>query len=99
MPTYHYRCKKCSHEFEELQKMSDDALTYCPECETNSLSRIIGSGAGLLFKGNGYYQTDYKKNSTSESVKKKSDTGTSLPTSDTTTTTPSNDKGKKNATT
>lgn len=60
MPTYHYRCKSCGHEFEEFQSMSEDALTLCPECGKHRLVRVI-SGAGLVFKGSGFYLTDYKK--------------------------------------
>jgi len=61
MPTYQYRCKSCSHEFEELQKISDEPLKICPSCKKPTLVRIIGGGAGLVFKGSGFYQTDYKK--------------------------------------
>ena len=61
MPTYQYICKKCKHEFEEFQKMSDDAFTKCPSCKTKNLKRMIGSGGPLVFKGSGYYLTDYKK--------------------------------------
>ncbi|HTK83033.1 MAG TPA: zinc ribbon domain-containing protein [Bacteroidota bacterium] len=60
MPTYQYRCKSCSYEFEEIQKFSDEALTVCPSCNKPALVRVIG-GAGLVFKGTGFYQTDYKK--------------------------------------
>lgn len=60
MPTYDYICVDCSHEFEEFQKMSDPLLFECPKCK-GSLQRKIGSGAGLLFKGSGFYVTDYKK--------------------------------------
>ena len=61
MPTYAYRCKSCSHEFEEFQKISEDSLKLCPSCGNETLIRIIGGGAGLHFKGSGFYQTDYKK--------------------------------------
>src|SRR5215467_12183453 len=60
MPTYAYRCKNCSHEFEELQKISEPPLTRCPVCGKDALVRIISGGAGLVFKGSGFYQTDYK---------------------------------------
>ncbi len=60
MPTYHYRCKACNHEFEEFQSMADDPLTKCPSCKKSKLVRII-SGSGLVFKGSGFYLTDYKK--------------------------------------
>ena len=61
MPTYVYRCKSCSHEFEEFQKISDEPLVQCPSCDKKTLIRMIGGGAGLHFKGSGFYLTDYKK--------------------------------------
>jgi len=67
MPTYGYLCKSCSFEFEEFQKISDKVLRRCPKCKKQSLVRIIGGGAGLVFKGSGFYLTDYKKSSTSTS--------------------------------
>ncbi|MBI3766769.1 MAG: zinc ribbon domain-containing protein [Ignavibacteriales bacterium] len=64
MPTYGYRCKSCSYEFEEFQKVSDAPLVQCPSCKKETLMRIIGGGAGLHFKGSGFYPTDYKNKST-----------------------------------
>lgn len=61
MPTYSYRCKACRYEFEEFQTMSDEPFKKCPSCKKNALVRMIGGGAGLHFKGSGFYQTDYKK--------------------------------------
>lgn len=69
--------------------MTDDSLSLCPECETNSLTRIIGRGAGLLFKGNGYYQTDYKKNTPTENSSVKSESQKTPSPSETTTQTAS----------
>ena len=66
MPTYDYRCKVCGHEFEYFQSMKDDALRKCPACKKSSLERLIGTGAAILFKGSGFYETDYR----SESYKK-----------------------------
>lgn len=60
MPTYEYICKVCGHEFEQFQSMKDDPLTTCPECRKNSLKRKIGTGAGIIFKGSGFYCTDYR---------------------------------------
>lgn len=65
MPTYAYRCKNCSHEFDEFQSISADPLKICPSCNKESLGRVIGGGAGLIFKGSGFYLTDYKKNNSS----------------------------------
>jgi putative FmdB family regulatory protein len=60
MPTYEYACQSCGHELEVFQRMSDDALTDCPSCSTSSLKRKIGLGAGIIFKGGGFYETDFK---------------------------------------
>ena len=66
MPTYDYRCNACDHEFEEFQSMSAKPLRKCPECGKMQLERLIGTGAGVIFKGSGFYETDYR----SESYKK-----------------------------
>ena len=63
MPTYEYACQKCGHEFEQFQSMRDEPLKKCPKCKKQSLKRLVGSGAGLIFKGTGFYITDYKKKS------------------------------------
>ena len=60
MPTYEYACRNCGHEMEVFQRMSDDALEHCPACDTSSLKRKIGRGAGIIFKGGGFYETDFK---------------------------------------
>jgi putative FmdB family regulatory protein len=60
MPTYQYKCKYCGHELEEFQSIKDDPLTLCPECNTANLARVMGTGGGLIFKGSGFYLTDYK---------------------------------------
>ncbi len=65
MPTYAYKCKRCEYEFEEFQSIKADSLTMCPSCNTSSLSRMIGGGSGLIFKGSGFYLTDYKKSNSS----------------------------------
>ncbi len=67
MPTYEYRCKSCGLEFEEFQTMSSDPLIMCPKCAQPTLKRLMSSGVGLIFKGSGFYQTDYKKSNTSSS--------------------------------
>ncbi len=63
MPTYDYECTKCGHTFEAFQRMSDKPLARCPKCGS-ALRRLIGSGLGVIFKGSGFYTTDYKKSST-----------------------------------
>lgn len=60
MPTYDYKCNGCGHRFEQFQSMKDKALKKCPECGKNTLERLIGTGAAVLFKGSGFYQTDYR---------------------------------------
>jgi len=60
MPTYDYVCEKCGHELEVFQSMKDDRLTKCPQCKKQGLKRLLGAGAGLIFKGTGFYITDYK---------------------------------------
>jgi putative FmdB family regulatory protein len=61
MPTYEYQCKMCGHQLEEFQSISEEPLVHCPKCGTDNLVRVIGTGAGLIFKGTGFYLTDYKK--------------------------------------
>jgi putative FmdB family regulatory protein len=63
MPTYEYACQKCGHEFEQFQSMRDEPLKKCPRCKKAGLKRLVGSGAGLIFKGTGFYITDYKNKS------------------------------------
>jgi putative FmdB family regulatory protein len=62
MPTYWYRCQKCKHEFEEFQKISDSPVKRCPKCG-GLVMRVITGGAGLIFKGSGFYITDYRPES------------------------------------
>ncbi len=66
MPTYEYKCENCGYEFEKFQGITSPSLRKCPCCKKPNLKRLIGSGAGVIFKGNGFYQTDYR----SESYKK-----------------------------
>jgi putative FmdB family regulatory protein len=63
VPTYEYICRSCKHEFEVFQSMLDAAKRKCPACGKNSLERKIGIGAAVLFKGSGFYQTDYRTES------------------------------------
>ncbi|GHT41109.1 FmdB family transcriptional regulator [Planctomycetales bacterium] len=70
MPTYEYHCDSCSHELEEFQSISDTPLKKCPKCGKNKLRRLISGGAGVVFKGSGFYQTDYRSESYKSSAKK-----------------------------
>ena len=63
MPTYQYCCEKCGHEFEEYQRITAPALKTCPKCK-GKVKRIISGGSGFIFKGTGFYATDYAKKST-----------------------------------
>ena len=67
MPTYDYVCARCGHRFEAFHGMTEPVLRRCPECGRETLERLIGSGAGVLFKGSGFYQTDYKRPSAPKS--------------------------------
>jgi len=60
MPTYDYRCNACEHEFELFQSMSEGVKKKCPECGKLKLERLIGTGSALIFKGSGFYETDYR---------------------------------------
>lgn len=100
MPTYEYKCLQCEHRFDHFQSMTDDPLSTCPECGGN-VKRLIGAGAGIIFKGSGFYCTDYKNTgsepSTSDTAggngdKSKADTG-----SEKTTTAVSDAPKKENA--
>src|SRR5258706_1213652 len=79
MPTYEYICQKCNHHFEMFQSMSDKALTVCPK-ETcplkpwgkGKVKKMIGAGAGLIFKGSGFYITDYRSENYKDAAKKES---------------------------
>lgn len=87
MPTYEYRCNACGHEFEEFQSITASALRKCPSCGKLKLERLIGTGSAVMFKGGGFYETDYR----SESYKKaaKADADASKPRSE------SSDSGSK----
>jgi putative FmdB family regulatory protein len=76
MPTYAYQCAKCGHEFEKFQSMKDDALTTCPKdaCAQKrwgrgKIKRQLGTGAGMIFKGSGFYITDYRSEGYKQAAK------------------------------
>src|SRR5688500_9566578 len=63
MPTYDYRCKSCEHEWELFQSIKADPIKKCPSCGKLKAERVIGAGAGIIFRGSGFYQTDYRSDS------------------------------------
>jgi putative FmdB family regulatory protein len=73
MPTYEYICDGCGHEFEQFQSIKADPIKVCPTCEKEQVRRKISAGAGILFKGGGFYETDYRSAGYKEAAKKDSD--------------------------
>ena len=69
MPTYDYECDACKVAFEEFQSMMDKPLKKCPKCGKSKLRRLIGTGAAIIFKGSGFYQTDYRSDSYKSAAK------------------------------
>lgn len=74
MPTYEYECSSCGHEFEAFQAMTAGALKKCPACGKLSLKRLIGTGGAVIFKGSGFYTTDYRSESYQKAAKADSET-------------------------
>lgn len=70
MPTYEYICDACEHEFEQFQSITAPPVKACPECRKKKVRRKISTGAGILFKGGGFYETDYRSKSYSDAAKK-----------------------------
>jgi putative FmdB family regulatory protein len=73
MPTYEYRCKACGHEFEEFQSITAPVLKKCPSCAKAKLERLIGIGSAVMFKGGGFYETDYRSESYKNAAKADAD--------------------------
>jgi putative FmdB family regulatory protein len=80
MPTYEYRCRDCGHTFEEFQSMSAEPLKACPNCKKETLKRVFSSSSGMIFKGAGFYQTDYKGTGGGEKKETKKDEKTEVKT-------------------
>jgi putative FmdB family regulatory protein len=70
MPTYEYKCQACGHTFEKFQTMTAPHVRKCPECGRSKVKRLIGTGAGLIFKGSGFYETDYRSDAYKQEAKK-----------------------------
>ena len=77
MPTYEYHCDACAHQFDEFQSMSEAPLKNCPACGKLKLRRAFGTGAAILFKGSGFYETDYRSESYKKAAKADQETGKS----------------------
>lgn len=73
MPTYEYICDACEHEFEEFQSITASALKKCPACGKLKLRRKIGTGGAIIFKGSGFYETDYRSDSYKKAEKAEKD--------------------------
>lgn len=78
MPTYQYRCNECRHEFSEFQSITADPLSTCPECG-GAVKRLISGGAGFLFKGDGFYTTDYRSENYKQAEKADRESSSSKP--------------------
>jgi len=70
MPTYDYECDACGYRFEKLQSITAKPIVRCPSCGKNKVRRLIGGGSGIIFKGSGFYQTDYRSSGYKEAAKK-----------------------------
>lgn len=79
MPTYDYQCQACGHEFEEFQSITASPLKKCPACGKLKLKRLIGTGAGVIFKGSGFYETDYRSEGYKKDEKAAKDAATKKP--------------------
>lgn len=80
MPTYDYECDACGHEMELFQSITEDPIKKCPACRKNKLRRLFGTGAAIMFKGSGFYETDYRSESYKKAAaadKKKSESSSS----------------------
>lgn len=84
MPTYEYECALCGHAFEEFQSITAKALKKCPKCGKPRLYRLIGTGAGVIFKGEGFYQTDYRSDGYKKAAQAEKEPATAAKASDST---------------
>src|SRR5262245_11993757 len=104
MPTYEYLCTKCNHEFEQFQPIVDEPMTICPKdkCKQKKwgkgkVKKVIGAGEGLIFKGSGFYTTDYRSEKYKEAAKQEASTGTTA-SSETKSTSAASASGEKTTT-
>ena len=81
MPTYEYECRRCGHDFERFQSITEEPLKRCPKCR-GKVKRLISTGAGIIFKGSGFYETDYRSDSYKAEAKKETASATAKTSSD-----------------
>ena len=74
MPTYEYKCESCGYKFEQFQSITAKPIRKCPKCKKTSVRRLIGIGAGVIFKGSGFYATDYRTDSYKKTAEKEKST-------------------------
>jgi len=79
MPTYEYECSSCGHQLETIQNFSEAPLKKCPQCKKNKLERLISGGGGFIFKGDGFYETDYRKEGYKDAAKKDKEASSAKP--------------------
>ena len=79
MPTYGYACENCGHEFDEFQSITSEPLKKCPACKKMRLKRLIGTGSAIIFKGSGFYATDYRSDNYKTSAKSESGSASTKP--------------------
>jgi len=94
MPTYSYRCQNCEHCFDLFQKITAEPETECPQCRQHALKRLIGGGAGIIFKGSGFYITDYRSKNYQERARAESKSSATSDSSVTGDKSKSSDSGK-----
>lgn len=97
MPTYDYECQACQHGFERYQEMSAKKLRKCPACGKPKLLRLVGKGAGVIFKGSGFYETDYKRAASNNGKKAESSKTTKTETASTSSKSDSSSKVKSDS--
>jgi putative FmdB family regulatory protein len=97
MPTYDYLCDACEHKFELFQSIKDEPETKCPSCKKKKLRRLFGTGAAVMFKGSGFYTTDYRSDSYKKSASADKSGGESKPAESKSETKPAKTEGGKSS--
>jgi putative FmdB family regulatory protein len=95
MPTYDYRCNECGHTCEIFQAITDKPKRQCPVCKRRKMVRLIGSGAGIIFKGSGFYETDYRSKTYQDDAQKEKNASSCAKAADSSTSSEKTSKSKK----